>query len=37
MPHHITVWTCQYRPFTMGGPVERPVKCELPADGPHDL
>ena len=31
------VWTKQYRPFVMGGDVRRNIRCDLPAEGPHDL
>ena len=31
------IWTLQYRPFTMGGNVHQPVKCDVEVDGPHDL
>ena len=32
------VWTYQKQPFTMGNSVARdPVKCDVPADGPHEL
>ena len=31
------VWMYQYRPFTMGGSVYQPVKCDIPALGPYDI
>ena len=31
------IWTLQYRPFTMGGKVYQPAKCDVEVDGPHDL
>lgn len=31
------VWKYQYRPFQMGGSVDKAIKCTLLADGPHDL
>lgn len=31
------IWTIGYFPFTMGGPLERPVKCDVPVTGPFDI
>ena len=31
------VYKRQYRPFVMGGPVNRFIKCDVEAQGPHDL
>ena len=31
------VWTWGYFPFTLGGEVDRPLKCSLPIKGPFDL
>ena len=31
------VWKYGYFPFTLGGKTHRPIKCEMPADGPHSL
>ncbi len=33
----ITIWVPCYRPFIMGGDVNRPVKCEIEAQGPFDI
>ena len=33
----ITVYTIGYFPFTMGGSVERPIKCDMEGWGPYPL
>lgn len=33
----MVIWTIGYFPFTMGGRVNRPIKCDVPVEGPFDI